>query len=51
MNFQAFALRDVKMVTREGCRGVGQKMSFRFSFCELNSACTRRSIYFTVSDL
>ena len=32
LNFQAFALRDMKIATREGCR-VGQKMSFRFSFC------------------
>ena len=32
-NFQAFALRDMKTVAaREGCR-VGQKMSYRFSFC------------------
>ena len=32
LNFQAFALRDMKMAVREGCR-VGQKMSYRFSFC------------------
>ena len=32
LNFQAFALRDMKIATREGCR-VGQKMSYRFSFC------------------
>ena len=31
MNFQAFALRDLKMAAREGCR-VGQKMSYRLSF-------------------
>ena len=30
-NFQAFALRDMKMAAREGCR-VAQKMSYRFSF-------------------
>ena len=45
--FQAFALRDMKMAAREGCR-VGQRMSYSFSFCYLNSACTRRSIYFNV---
>ena len=50
LNFQAFALHDMTMAAREGCR-VGQKMSYRFSFCLLNSACTRRSIYFNVSDL
>ena len=32
LNFQAFALRDTKVVAQEGCR-VGQKMSYRFSFC------------------
>ena len=32
LNFQAFALRDMKMAAQEGCR-VGQKMSNRFSFC------------------
>ena len=32
LNFQAFALRDMKIATREGCR-VGQKMSYHFSFC------------------
>ena len=32
LNFQAFALRDTKAVAQEGCR-VGQKMSYRFSFC------------------
>ena len=42
LNFQAFA--------KEGCY-VGQKMSYRFSFCQLNSACSRRSIAFNVSDL
>ena len=29
---QAFALRDMKIATREGCC-VGQKMSYNFSFC------------------
>ena len=38
LNFQAFALRDLKMAPREGCRA-GQKMNCRFSFCSLNSAC------------
>ena len=32
LNFQAFALGDMIMAVREGCR-VGQKMSYRFSFC------------------
>ena len=32
LNFQAFALRDMKIATREGCC-VGQKMSYPFSFC------------------
>ena len=32
LNFQAFALRDMTMAAREGCR-VGQKMSYRFSVC------------------
>ena len=32
LNFQAFALRDMKLEAQEGCR-VGQKMSYRFSFC------------------
>ena len=32
LNFQAFALRDMEIATREGCR-VGQKMSYHFSFC------------------
>ena len=31
LNFQAFALRDLKIATREDCR-VGQKMSYHFSF-------------------
>ena len=31
LNSQAFALRDMKIATREGCR-VGQKMSYHFSF-------------------
>ena len=50
LNFHAFALRDMKLAAQEACR-VSQKMSYRFSFCDLNSACTRRSIYFNVSDL
>ena len=50
LNFQAFALRDMKMAAREGCR-VGQKMCYRFSFCQLNSACTSGSIYFNVAEL
>ena len=33
--------------SREGCHRRG----LRFSFCQLNSACARRSIYFNVSDL
>ena len=32
LNFQAFALRDVKISVREGCR-IGQKMSYLLSFC------------------
>ena len=32
LNFQAFALRDMKIATREGFR-VGQKMIYHFSFC------------------
>ena len=32
LNFQAFALREMKMVAQEGCR-IGQKMSYRSSFC------------------
>ena len=32
LNFQAFGWRDMKMATRVGCR-VGQKMSYRLSFC------------------
>ena len=32
LNFQAFAFRHMIMAAREGCR-VGQKMSYRFSFC------------------
>ena len=39
LNFQAFELRDMTMMAREGCR-VRQKMSYRFSFCYLISACT-----------
>ena len=43
VNFQAFALHDMKIATPEGCR-VGQKMSYHLtcSFCQLNSACTKR---------
>ena len=33
LNFQAFALRDMTMAAREGCRE-GQKKSYRFSFCK-----------------
>ena len=33
LNFQIFALRDMKIATQEGCR-IGQKMSYHFiSFC------------------
>ena len=32
LNFQAFVLRDMEIVTREVYR-VGQKMSYHFSFC------------------
>ena len=32
LNFQAIALRDMKIETREGCR-VGQEMSYHLSFC------------------
>ena len=32
LNFQVFALRDMKIATPEGCCA-GQKMSYRFSFC------------------
>ena len=32
LNFQPFALRDMKIATREGCC-VDQKMSYHFSFC------------------
>ena len=32
LNFQAFALCDMKIATQEGCR-VGQKMSYHFNFC------------------
>ena len=42
LNFQAFA--------KEGCR-VDQKISYRFSICQLNSACTRRRFAFNVLDL
>ena len=41
LNFQVITLRDMKMAAREGCR-----------VCRsLNSACTRRRIYFNVPDL
>ena len=46
LNFQAFALRDMKMAAQEACR-VGQKMTYII----LNIASTRRSVYFNVSDL
>ena len=51
-NLQAFALCDMKIGAHEGCR-VGQKMSCHFSFCQLNSACTRKSldVRFNVSEL
>ena len=32
LNFRAVALRDTKVAAQAGCR-VGQKMSYRFSFC------------------
>ena len=32
LKFRAFALHDIKIAAREGCR-VGQKMSYRLSFC------------------
>ena len=32
LNFQAFALRDMKIATRESYRE-GQKISYHFSFC------------------
>ena len=32
LNFQVFALRDMKKVAREGCR-VGQKISYHFRVC------------------
>ena len=32
LNFWAFALRDTKVAAQERCR-VGQKISYRFSFC------------------
>ena len=47
LNFQAFALRDTKVAAQQGCR-VGQRVSYCFSFGQLNSACSRRSIYFNV---
>ena len=31
LNFEAFALRDMKMAAQEGCRE-GQKTSYRLSF-------------------
>ena len=51
LNLQAFALRDMTMAAREGCRGGQQKKSYSFRFCKLNRACTKRSIFFNVSDL
>ena len=42
LNFQAFALRDMNIATWEGFPK-GQKMSYHFSFCKVNSACNRRS--------
>ena len=39
---EAFALRDMKIATWEGYR-VRQKMTYHFSFCWLNSACTGKS--------
>ena len=47
LNFQAFVLLDTNVAAQEGCR-VGQKMSYRFSFCQLNSACSRGRVYFNV---
>ena len=42
MNFQAFALCDMKMAAREGCRGVGQKMNYLeeaiISMCQISTA-------------
>ena len=32
LNFKVFALRDMTVAAREGCRG-GQKMSYRLSLC------------------
>ena len=32
LNFQVFALRDMKIATQEGCR-VDQKMSYHFHVC------------------
>ena len=34
LKFQAFALRNMKMTAREGCRA-GQKMGYGFSFANL----------------
>ena len=39
LNFQTFALCDMKIVTREGCR-VGQKMSYHLNFCQLTFLLT-----------
>ena len=36
LNFQVFALCDTKMAAQEGCR-IGRKISYHFSFCQLNS--------------
>ena len=41
-NFEDFALHDMTMAAQEGYRG-GQKKSYCFSFCYLNSACTNTS--------
>ena len=32
LNFQAFALHDMKIATQGGCR-VGENMSYHLSFC------------------
>ena len=32
LNFQAFALRDMKITIRDGCR-LGQNMSYDLNFC------------------
>ena len=38
LNFQAFALRGMKVAARKGCC-VGQKMSDQFNFCRLKCGC------------